>query len=302
MKLWLLGMGIGILLLGMGIGFLVVTEEPSPQGQVHQAFEPELASIPKGCFQMGRTAGEEHGVKEGNDFNDERQHRVCVETFQMAKTEVTQGQWRVVMGNNPSYFNDCGDDCPVETVSWYDVYEYINKLNTLTGGWYRLPTEAEWEYACRGGVPGELYCGGNNLDILAWHDGNSGKKTHPVHGKRPNGYGLYDMTGNVFEWTCSGYDAGYSGAEGACKRCGFTTMVSRGGGTRGKLLRAAARFDLSYNSRLMILGFRLVRTDVPLLEYTPTSLENCSYQAYFLLLLQHYLVKMGFTNIKRLIR
>ena len=126
--------------------------------------------------------------------------------YEIGKYEVTQGEWRAVMGKNPSKFSGCGDTCPVEQVSWNDVQEFIQKLNAMTGKRYRLPTEAEWEYACYGGSQSK-FCGGNYADAVAWYGnagtpgGNSGDKTHPVGQKQANGYGLHDMSGNVWEWT-----------------------------------------------------------------------------------------------------
>jgi len=124
----------------------------------------------------------------------------------IGRTEVTQGQWRVVMGNNPSNFSSCGDTCPVEKVSWDDAQEYVRKLSQKTGKTYRLPTETEWERACRAGSQQE-YCGSDNIDSVAWYDGNSGSKTHAVAGKQANAWGLNDMSGNVWEWTDSCYDS-----------------------------------------------------------------------------------------------
>jgi formylglycine-generating enzyme required for sulfatase activity len=128
----------------------------------------------------------------------------------MQKTEVTQGQWKAVMGNNPSYFKDCGYDCPVENVSWDDVQEFINKLNELDkeGNKYRLPKEAEWEYAARAGSIGRYYFGDDEslLSEYAWYKKNSGMRTHPVATKKPNDWGLYDMHGNVSEWTQNWFD------------------------------------------------------------------------------------------------
>jgi formylglycine-generating enzyme required for sulfatase activity len=163
------------------------------------------------------------------------QHSVTVGDFYIGKYEVTQKQWVQVMGRNPSIFN--GDDLPVEKVSWNDVQEFIGKLNALTGKNYRLPTEAEWEYAARGGANGKgyQYSGSNNIQEVAWYAGNAGDKilkdadkalinvkkwnimlannnnrTHPVGTRVPNELGIYDMTGNVFELVSDWYE-GYSG-------------------------------------------------------------------------------------------
>ncbi|QEP41797.1 formylglycine-generating enzyme family protein [Ectothiorhodospiraceae bacterium BW-2] len=108
-------------------------------------------------------------------------HQVCVESFKLSKYEVTQAQWQAVMGSNPSNFSGCAT-CPVEKVSWDDIQTFLQKLNGLTSKRYRLPSEAQWEYACRGGKSGQTYCGGNSENSVAWYDGNSNDKTHPVGG------------------------------------------------------------------------------------------------------------------------
>ena len=126
--------------------------------------------------------------------------------FWIGKYTVTQGQWQKVMGNNPSGFKK-GDNYPVETVSWDDAKEFIRKLNGKSGYTFRLPTEAEWEYAARSGGKAEKYAGGNDIDAVAWYVANSGRSTHPVGTKAPNGLGIYDMSGNVWQWCEDKYDA-----------------------------------------------------------------------------------------------
>lgn len=194
---------------------------------------------------------------------EEPVHWVFVPRFKMAETEVTQQQWQAVMGTNPAEFNGC-PNCPVEQVSWDDVQTYLQKLNDMTGRQYRLPSEAEWEYACRSGGKNERYCGGNKRDNLAWYLINSGKKTHEVKKKQPNGLGLYDMSGNVFEWTEDCWNPDYDNApsngsawlSGNCKE-----RVLRGGSwntfsTPG-YIRSAYRFKHFTNSRKNVFGFRL---------------------------------------------
>ncbi|MBR6483299.1 MAG: formylglycine-generating enzyme family protein, partial [Bacteroidaceae bacterium] len=138
-------------------------------------------------------------------------HQVTLSTYCIGKYEVTQAEWKAVMGTNPSRHK--GDNLPVEGVSWGDCQEFIRKLNELTGKQFRLPTEAEWEYAARGGKRsyGVKYAGGSDIDNVAWHQGNSNSTTHPVGQKRANELGLYDMSGNVMEW-CQNWDGSYSSA------------------------------------------------------------------------------------------
>ena len=157
-----------------------------------------------GTFRMGATS------EQGSEISDEKPvHSVTLSGYYIGKTEVTQALWQAVMGSNPSYFE--GDDLPVEQVSWDDCQEFIRKLNSLTGQNFRLPTEAEWEFACRGGnnSRGYKYSGSNYIDNVAWYDGNSGDKTHPVATKSPNELGIYDMSGNVWEW-CADWYGDYS--------------------------------------------------------------------------------------------
>jgi formylglycine-generating enzyme required for sulfatase activity len=136
-------------------------------------------------------------------------HQVTLSNYYIGETEVTQALWSAVMGENPSNFK--GDNRPVEQVSWNDCQTFISKLNALTGKNFRLPTEAEWEYAARGGSKsqGYQYSGSNNLSAVAWHADNSGNQTHDVKSKSPNELGIYDMSGNVWEW-CQDWFGSYS--------------------------------------------------------------------------------------------
>ncbi len=151
-----------------------------------------------GTFQMG-----------GTESNEKPVHSVTIGDFYIGKTEVTQAQYKAVMGKNPSYFK--GDNLPVEQVSWNDAVEFCKKLSQKEGVTYRLPTEAEWEYAARGGNQsrGYEYSGSNNVGEVAEYEGNNNKSTKPVAGKKPNELGIYDMSGNVWEWCGDWYDSNY---------------------------------------------------------------------------------------------
>ena len=246
---------------------------PQPPGQVGTADAPTLPAqpqagesrvfdgiefvwVPAGEFLMGSTSSE------AND--DERpvtQVRIS-RGYWLGKYEVTQGQWQAVMGSNPSRFKDCGPNCPVETVSWNDAQGFIRRLNSRSGGTrYRLPTEAEWEYAARAGTGGDRY---GNLDAIAWYDGNSGDRTHPVGRKAPNAWGLYDMLGNVWEWVedWSGDYPGGSVTDPRGPRSG-SDRGNRGGGWGSYAggCRAPNRDLNSPGDRIILLGFRLLRTE-----------------------------------------
>ena len=179
----------------------------------------------------------------------ERMVTIPGKNYEIGKYDVTQAEWAGVMGSNPSDFSNCGDTCPVEEVSWNDIQEFLQKLNEKTGKQYRLPTEAEWEYACYGGSLTE-YCGSNDIDSVAWYNGNSNNTTHPVGQKQANGYGLYDMSGNVWQWMSDCY-------EGDCGR-----RVLRGGSwiNSPQIVRAAYRDGGEPSVRLNVDGFRLART------------------------------------------
>ena len=165
----------------------------------------EMVKVEAGTFMMGATSEMQAPYRWEKPV-----HQVTLTNdYYMGKYEVTQALWEAVMGSNPSYFK--GDNLPVETVSWNDCQEFISKLNSLTGRKFRLSTEAEWEYAARGGKKSRSYqySGSSNISDVAWYDGNSGSKTHPVGTKQANELGIYDMTGNVWEW-CQDWYGSYS--------------------------------------------------------------------------------------------
>ncbi|MBC8393272.1 MAG: formylglycine-generating enzyme family protein [Deltaproteobacteria bacterium] len=227
----------------------------------------EFVYIQPGTFIMGSPTNEP-----GRD-NDEKQHRVnLTKGFYMQTTEVTQGQWKEVMGSNPSHFKNCGVDCPIEKVSWSDVQQFINKLNQREGsGTYRLPTEAEWEYAARAGsktafANGDIsgtVCGyDSNLDAMGWYCGNANNKTHPVAQKQPNAWGLYDMHGNVWEWCQDWFGAYPSGSvTDPTGPSGGSFRVLRGGSWDhdARCCRSAFRGRGNPGRRDDYLGFRLLR-------------------------------------------
>jgi len=199
-----------------------------------------------------------------NERNNEQPiHRVCLTAYEIGKYEITQDQWEKVMGTNPSKFK--GSNKPVERVSWDDVQYFIRKLNQQTGQHYRLPTEAEWEYACRSGGREQSYCGGNNADSVGWYADNSGKTTHDVGQKQANGLGLYDMSGNVWEWVQDRYAKDYyrnSPTNNPRGPSGGSFRVLRGGSwdRYANGLRSAYRPGNSPDFRYSVLGFRLTRT------------------------------------------
>jgi formylglycine-generating enzyme required for sulfatase activity len=238
-----------------------------PPGTVFRDCEvcPEMVVIPGGTFLMGSPPGV--------GFDDERpQRRLTIAPFAMGRTEVTQAQWFAVMGTRPSHFGrrflQSGDDFPVEQVSWHDAQEYVRRLSSMTGRRYRLPSEAEWEYAARAGSQGAYSFGDDEtqLGLHAWFNGNSGGGTQPVARKQANAFGLSDMHGNVWEWVEDCWNGSYTGApsdgrawtSGECGR-----RVLRGGSwdlnPRG--MRAAYRGRNGTSNRDSYSGLRVARTD-----------------------------------------
>ncbi|MDR3113923.1 MAG: formylglycine-generating enzyme family protein [Treponema sp.] len=261
---------VGLLAL-CGAALFAQTKGPS-RGRVSE----NMVLVDVGSFQMGSPASE------AGRYDDEGpQHRVTVKSFSIGKYEVTQKEWVELMRSNPSNFK--GDTLPIENVSWYEAVEYCNKLSVKEGltpaytrngdrvTWnrnangYRLPTEAEWEYAAKGGNKGGSsyeYPGGNSPDRLAWYGDNSGGSTHPVGTKQPNGVGVYDMSGNVWEW-CWDWYGSYSGGvqTDPMGPSSGSNRIARGGswGSGIRALRSAFRSYSAPSFRASNLGFRLVR-------------------------------------------
>jgi formylglycine-generating enzyme required for sulfatase activity len=265
--------------------FVALTINVSAQSNVPDTF----VRINGGTFMMGGPANEVNHRRDS-----EVQHEVTVSAFYMGKYEVTQKEYEEVMGTNPSNFK--GDNLPVEEVSWYDAVEYCNKRSQKEGltpaytinknqsdpnninsydtvkwtvTWnknangYRLPTEAEWEYACRAGTTTAYNTGANISDNTGWYIANSGSKTHPVGQKSANAWGLYDMHGNVLEWCWDWYGNYSSGAQ--TDTAGAVTgsyRVIRGGywGYYWQALRSAQREGDNPSLRVNTIGFRLVRS------------------------------------------
>lgn len=213
----------------------------------------EFVRVPAGCYMMGYEKGEKH---------EKPVHKVCLDEFQIGKFEVTQGQWKVVMGSNPSHFDNCGEKCPVDQVSWNDAQSFIQKLNANTGEQYRLPTEAEWEYACRSGGREGQYAS-SEVDAVAWGQENSGKTTHAVGTKAPNGLGIHDMNGNLWEWVQDAFTTPYSSEDMQNNPVinQGEHRVLRGGSWNGKVnyVRCSIRNRTPIERRFHTIGFRVLK-------------------------------------------
>jgi len=222
--------------------------------------EIDMVFVKGGKFTMGCQ------LESGDCINDERpRHEVKVGSYYIGKYPVTQKQWASVMGINPAHFEGDGwESLPIEQVSWNEAQEFIKRLNAMTGKNYRLPTEAEWEYAALGGLSakGEKFSGHRFLDDIAWYDYNSDGRTHPIGSKQPNELGLYDMSGNVWEWVNDRYDKNYyrdcplnnpKGPKYGVER------VYRGGSfnTEERYFRVSLRNYAKPEYRTIYMGFRL---------------------------------------------
>jgi formylglycine-generating enzyme required for sulfatase activity len=250
-------------------------EKPAPQQKITNSIGMEFVLIPAGSLTMGiRKRSKELMDRFGGEEKwyelQKPHHAVKIEMpFYLQTAPVTQGQWKHVMGNNPSNFKDCGDDCPVEQVSWDDAQAFIKKLNQVEKTKdYRLPGEAEWEYSCRAGSETEFSFGDDaeRLGEFAWFGDNSDGKTHPVGEKAPNTWGLYDMHGNVWEWVEDDWHENYKGApnDGSAwineSRGSF--RVIRGGSwyVDARYCRSASRGLIRPGDRNDFVGFRLSRS------------------------------------------
>lgn len=231
----------------------------SPAAFTEPVSDIEFVPVKGGCFKMGNNHGWD------DTWDEKPEHEVCLTDFYLARFEVTQKQWQAVMGNNPARFKECGPTCPVESVSWLDIREFLKKLNKKSGKRFRLPTEAEWEYAARSGGKKEKFSGGNSPGSFGWYQDNSGNAIHPVGQKQPNGLGLYDMSGNVWEWVQDWHSPEYYSqsprnnpqgpAKGLCR-------VVRGGSatTEANLVRTDHRRLNDPEGRFNLVGFRIAIT------------------------------------------
>jgi len=243
----------------------LANDQTGAKKTITNSFGMEFVYIPPGTFTMGSPEDEP------GRFDGETQHEVTLtQGFYMQTTEITQGQWKAVMGDNIAWYNNCGDDCPAENTSWFDVQDFIDKLNAKDEGTYRLPTEAEWEYAARAGTTTAFASGeitetedeyDPNLDIMGWYIYNSDYQPQPVAQKKPNAWGLYDMHGNVWEWVADWYGdypdsavtdpTGPSSGEFRVLRGGCYANPARG-------CRSANRYKFNPEKRIFYIGFRLV--------------------------------------------
>ncbi len=208
--------------------------------------EPEKAgitwvSIPSGSYMMGCSLGDTKC-----ESNEKPRHKETIKAFKMMSTEVTQGMYKEITGKSPSLYNNCGDNCPVEQVNWHDAKAFCTKV----GG--RLPTEAEWEYAARAGTDKARY---GDIDSVAWYDSNSKRRPHPVGKKQANSWGLYDMLGNVWEWTEDCSSKNYVEQ----KNCSLRVLRGSCLNNDAWRVRVSLRGRYSPSHTISVIGFRCVR-------------------------------------------
>lgn len=220
-----------------------------------QATMIELVYVPAGCFKMGDATG-------SGDGDERPAHEVCLDGFYIGKYEVTQAQWQTVMGTNPSFFKKCGQKCPVENVSWADANRFIKKLTALSGKNYRLPTEAEWEYAARSGGKAQRFSGTDDkVASVGWYELNADGVTHPVGEKLPNEIGIFDMSGNIAEWV-QDWKSNYSATaeKNPSGQSAGKYKVVRGGSWLDEVttLRTTYRSELNPKVRTNLVGMRVL--------------------------------------------
>ena len=236
--------------------------EAEERTRIFRELEANMVRVEGGTFTMGGTSKQDDDDRSITYLDTKPAHKVTLSSFSICKYEVTQELWEAVMGSNPSYIK--GAKRPVEQVSWEDCQTFISKLNQLTGKNYRLPTEAEWEYAARGGnrSNGYKYAGGNNIDDVAWCYDNSSRQTHDVGTKRANELGLYDMSGSVEELCSDWYSSYSSGSQTNPKGpSSGSGRVIRGGGwrTSAKGCRVFVRCGYVPTARRNDIGLRLAQ-------------------------------------------
>ena len=238
---------------GEQVDFTVIT---GPQTITVNGVSFKMIAVQGGTFTMGATS------EQGSDTSSDEKptHKVTLSDYMIGETEVTQELWKAVMGTNPSYFS--GTQNPVERVSWEDCQNFIAELNAMTGKKFRLPTEAEWEFAARGGNKsnGFKYSGSGSIDKVAWYEGNSSSKTHPVKQKQANELGIYDMSGNVWEWCQDWYGSYSSSAQtNPTGPSSGSNRVYRGGGwdTYAAYCRVSFRSSDTPTDSNILLGLRL---------------------------------------------
>ncbi|HQT81097.1 MAG: hypothetical protein B7Z60_02995 [Ferrovum sp. 37-45-19] len=246
-----------ILTISFNVGMLMLLSLVSNAAEMTKDCSncPDLVQIPAGSYQS----------------RGDSPHRVTFsKSFLMSATLITQGQWRAVMGHNPSVFTGCGDACPVENISWEEAQVFILRLNAKTGKHYSLPSETQWEYACIGRTS-QNYCGSSNVSSIAWFKENSDNTTHAVATKRPNDWGLFDMNGNVWEWLEDCYHESLKGAPNNGSAWEDTMVPEQSQSCPSRVLRGGAwnntadelevgrRSADDPHTRSNNIGFRVVR-------------------------------------------
>jgi formylglycine-generating enzyme required for sulfatase activity len=266
-----IAVGLGIALKSKGVNRL---SEPKPASiWTEPSTGMQFVWVPSGCATIGSSGKSEYGTGQDSEY-EVPPHKVCVKGFYLGKYEVSQAEYEKLVGKNPSRFK--GADRPVENITWEEAQAMTSQLSRESGNIFRLPSEAEWEYACRAGgqhkaIPGKhkALCGDGNLDDLAWYNAHNNYSTQPVGRKQPNAWGLHDMNGNVWEWTEDCWHPSYLGAPAdgsawlAGGDCDLRTMRGGGWNNYESIIDAPRRSWIStkgpLNTQSDNIGFRLIR-------------------------------------------